>query len=186
MLVARLGPRSCHPYSGAVRRTRAGPALRQADAVLAPLQEKLRFGEFAALPHPSASGDLTIEPSWLAAHLVTTSVPILGDVTCNRAFLPALRTALAAVVSAGTAEAHRPHLVRRLLQRRLIARQPGAPISHHAFGSALDLNVRRNPQGQPPHQDPRLVAIFAREGITWGGGWLVPDGMHFEALRTSS
>ena len=159
-------------------------ALRQADAVLAPLQEELRFGEFAALPHPSASGDLTIEPSWLAAHLVTTSVPILGNVTCNRAFVPALRAALNAVVAAGLQGLIDRTSYGGCFSARLIARQPGAPISHHAFGSALDLNVRRNPQGQPPHQDPRLVAIFAREGITWGGGWLVPDGMHFEALRT--
>jgi D-alanyl-D-alanine carboxypeptidase len=25
--------------------------------------------------------------------------------------------------------------------------------------------------------------VFERWGFTWGGRWLVPDGMHFEFLR---
>jgi hypothetical protein len=28
-----------------------------------------------------------------------------------------------------------------------------------------------------------LVAIMARYGLTWGGRWLTPDGMHFELIR---
>ena len=30
---------------------------------------------------------------------------------------------------------------------------------------------------------PRLVSAFERWGFTWGGRWLVPDGMHFEIIR---
>jgi hypothetical protein len=65
---------------------------------------------------------------------------------------------------------------------RIIPNLPGESISHHAYGSAIDVNVHANPQGSPPHQDPRLVQIFLRHGLTWGGHWLTPDGMHFESL----
>jgi hypothetical protein len=190
-------PPSSGSWSGDVARMRAAAptglpvrfvtpgrarALRQADAVLSPLQEKLRFGEFAVRPPPTGAGSLTIQPAWLAAHLTTESVPILGEVTCNRAFLPALRAALAALVAARLQSLIDPAQYGGCFNARLIAGQPGAPLSHHAFGSAIDLNVGTNPQGQQPHEDPRLVAIFSRYGITWGGTWLVPDGMHFEAL----
>lgn len=156
--------------------------LREADAVLSPLEEKLRFGEFRAAARPSSSGGLTLDPQWMAAHLSTVSVPILGRVTCNRAFLPALRKALTAVVAAGLQRRVDRSQYGGCFNGRLIAGQPGTPISHHAYGSAIDLNVASNPDGAVPHQDPRLVRTFARYGLTWGGSWLVPDGMHFEAL----
>ena len=60
---------------------------------------------------------------------------------------------------------------------------PTAGISHHAWGAAIDINAGSNPFGGTPHQDPRLVRIFERWGFTWGGHWLVPDGMHFEFVR---
>jgi hypothetical protein len=154
--------------------------LREADAVLTPLEEKLRFGEFTAAPQ--AGGGLSIDSRWLAAHITTAYVPILGSVTCNAAFLPMLRRALDAVVRQGLQRLIDPADYGGCFNARLIAGQPGASISHHAYGSAIDLNVQANPQGRPSHQDRRLVRIFARFGLTWGGGWLVPDGMHFEAL----
>jgi hypothetical protein len=156
--------------------------LHQADAVLTPLEEKLRFGEFAADPRPSPAGYLQIDPRWRATHLATEVVPILGAVTCNTAFLSMLRTAMRDVIRRGLQGLVNPSDYGGCFAPRLIPGVPGESISHHAFGAAIDLNVSQNPQGQPPHQDPRLVRIFARAGLTWGGRWLVPDGMHFEAL----
>ena len=156
--------------------------LREADAVLSPLEEKLRFGEFGAAARATGSGELILDPTWVAAHISTASVPILGQVTCNQAFLPALRSGLGRGSQRGPAAADRPRRLRRLLQWATHRRPAGSPISHHAYGSAIDLNVRTNLDGAVPHQDPRLVRIFARYGLTWGGRWLVPDGMHFEAL----
>lgn len=171
--------------SGVALRVRApgtARSLRESDAVLAPLLEKLRYGEFAANPHPTPAGYLTIDPRWRAIHLVTASVPILGSVTCNRRFIPVLRAALQAVVHSGL-----QRLVRRddfggCFAPRLIPGQTGQSMSHHAYGSAIDINVHANPLGQPPRQDPRLVQLFARFGFTWGGDWLIPDGMHFETF----
>jgi D-alanyl-D-alanine carboxypeptidase len=45
---------------------------------------------------------------------------------------------------------------------------------------------RWRPQGLSSRQDRRLVSIFERWGFTWGGRWLVPDGMHFELLSLRS
>jgi hypothetical protein len=156
--------------------------LREADAVLSPLEEKLRFGEFTADPHLSAAGDISIDPAWLAAHIVTADVPILGAVTCNRAFLPALRSALAEVVHEGLQSLIRRSDYGGCFNARLIAGSAGDSISHHTFGSAIDLNVTANPQGVAGTPNVRLVKAFAKYGLTWGGSWLVPDGMHFEAL----
>jgi hypothetical protein len=155
-------------------------ALRQAASVLSPLEEKLDFGEFSARPQVPSSGYMTIAPGWRRAHLLTARVPMLGYVTCNRAFLGPLRNALQDVVRQGLAS-----LVHRgdyggCYAPRLIPDRVGQSISHHAFGSAIDINVSANPLGARPHQDPRLVRIFAAHRLTWGGLWLVPDGMHFE------
>ncbi len=46
---------------------------------------------------------------------------------------------------------------------------------------AVDLNARRNPEGARSRQDRRMVAVFERQGLTWGSAWpTVPDAMHFE------
>ena len=60
----------------------------------------------------------------------------------------------------------------------------GGSLSSHSWGIAVDINVNKNPLGGKPHQDPRLVAIMAEHGFTWGGLWLRPDGAHFEWVGT--
>ena len=51
------------------------------------------------------------------------------------------------------------------------------------LGIAFDINVASNAPGTRPDQDPRLVEIMEEHGFTWGGRWLIPDGMHFEYRR---
>jgi hypothetical protein len=156
--------------------------LRQGDAVLPQVMEKALLGEFAANPVPAPDGRVSIDPAWAARHIVTARVPILGRVTCNRAVIPQLRGALAEVAGRGLDRLVDPGDYAGCYTARMIAGDP-ASITHHAWGSAIDLNAHANPQGKVARQDPRLVAIFGRWGFTWGGRWLVPDGMHFELLR---
>ena len=66
---------------------------------------------------------------------------------------------------------------------RFINRVPGSRLSHHAWGIALDLNVAENAYSTSPDIDRRLVNRFEEHGFTWGGDWLVPDGMHFEWVK---
>ncbi len=157
--------------------------LRQGDAVLPQAMEKALLGEFAANPVPGPGGWITIDPAWVARHIVTAQVPILGRVTCNRAVLQQLRGALAEVVRRGLDRLVDPGDYAGCYAARVIAGDPGPSLAHHASGRGDRPQRRRQPAGLPPHQDPRLVSIFERWGFTWGGRWLVPDGMHFELLR---
>jgi hypothetical protein len=139
---------------------------------------KRRFGEFA-LRLPIGPDWVTPDPAWIRRDIRSVRVPVIGTVTCHRKMIPALRAAMR-------------DLVRRHLQGLV---DPGdyagcyAPrriptsgtLSLHAWGLAVDLNASRNPQGQRPHQDLRLVHVMERHGFWWGGRWpTVPDGMHFE------
>jgi hypothetical protein len=160
--------------------------MSAADRVLTQMQVKQRFGEFAI----SRTGATTFEqdPSWVNRYLVTTSIPQLGLVTCNRGVIPALRAAMVEVTRRGlgstvhTADFQyeggcwNPNVI------------PGVngTISRHSWGLAVDINVDTNAFGYRPHQDGRLVSILARHGFTWGGRWLTPDGMHFEFAAAAS
>ncbi len=162
-----------------IRGVGEAPVLRHADSVLPPAQVKARFGEFAMR---EASGrDIEQDRDWVAAHIVTATVPIVGQVRCHRDFVPSLRGALAEVEERGLA-----HLVDRgdyagcWSPRR--AGEDG-PLSHHAWGIAVDLNASVNRQGGASTQDPRLVQVMRRWGMAWGGEWLLPDPMHFEYLE---
>jgi hypothetical protein len=114
------------------------------------------------------------------SHITVAQVPILGTVQCNRALIPQLRGALEQVEREGLAHLIDPADYAGCYSSRFVNRNPEAGISHHAWGVAVDINASRNPFGATPHQDPRIVAIFQQWGFTWGGQWLVPDGMHFE------
>src|SRR5205085_5969866 len=82
----------------AVRIRRAGvrPFLRAGDDVLPQALVKQRFGEFAI--RRSATG-FRIDPAWVAAHIQTRQLPVLGAVTCNRAVLADLAAVMAELVS---------------------------------------------------------------------------------------
>jgi hypothetical protein len=177
-----MGIRRVAPRGVPVRIRGPGAAayLREADAVLPPVLMKVVFGEFAAVPNPRTGGWLTIDPAWVAAHIASERVPILGRVTCNRALFPLLRGALAAIARTGLAPLIHRDQFAGCYAPRLIPGSPGESVSHHTWGAALDINPAENPFGRPPRQDPRIVAAFTRFGFTWGGRWLVPDGMHFE------
>jgi hypothetical protein len=60
----------------------------------------------------------------------------------------------------------------------------GTMLSTHAYGAAVDFDPARNGMGdKTPAMDSRVIAAFEKEGWVWGGRWLSPDGMHFQAAR---
>jgi len=125
-------------------------------------------------------GFIRPDPQWVAANIVSASVPIIGTVTCHRLMIPRLAGALGEVEKAGLA-----HLIRRgeyggCYVPRFIDRDPKKPLSNHAFGLAVDFNVRTNQLGTRGDMDPRIVEVFRRWGFVWGGHWARPDPMHFE------
>jgi D-alanyl-D-alanine carboxypeptidase len=125
-----------------------------------------------------SGGRIAPDPAWVATHIVTRTVPILGRVTCNRLIFPQLEAALRDVVAQGLADTVHPDEYAGCYYPRFIAGT--TTLSNHAFGLALDLNVRGNQRGTVGEMDRGVVAIFERWGFTWGGDWKYTDPMHFE------
>lgn len=178
-LVTRKIDRLLQPgQSLRVRARGETPFLRYGDAVLPQLSIKDTFGEFAAKPLPD--GRLVVDPAWRSKNLMTTTVPVLGEVTCHRILVPQLRAALRQVAQEGLGFTINKSQYGGCYGPRFIGLDPEGRLSHHTWGIAIDINVAENAFGTKPDQDPRLVEIFESHGFTWGGRWLVPDGMHFE------
>jgi hypothetical protein len=160
------------------------PFFRAGDAVLPPVLLKAVFGEFAARRAKGTPGALEIDPAWERTHLVTTSVPVLGTVTCHRGIIDQLRGAMRELVAANLeATVHSYH---GCYVPRFIGWDAANMVSYHSWGVAFDVNLGGNVRGATPHQDPRLVRTLERWGFQWGGHWIVPDGNHFEYRRTPS
>jgi hypothetical protein len=154
------------------------PFLRYGDAVLPQMLIKKSFGEFAARVVPGRG--LEIDPAWTKQNLLTAPVPLLGRVTCNRVLFPQLRHALSDLASSGLGYVVDPSDYGGCYAPGFLNTSPSSGLSHHSWGIAIDLNVSHNLFGSKPNQDPRLVRTMESWGFTWGGRWLIPDGMHFE------
>jgi D-alanyl-D-alanine carboxypeptidase len=158
------------------------PFLRYGDAVLPQLLVKATFGEFSA--RPLSGGNIDIEDRWENANIRSARVPIVGRVTCHRVFIPQLREALSDVRREGLAHAVHPRQYSGCYSPRHISHDPTGRLSHHSWGMAVDLNAHENTFGARPNMDRRVVEIFEeRWGLTWGGRWIIPDGMHFEWIK---
>ena len=123
-------------------------------------------------------GRIAPDPAWVASHITTEVVPILGSVTCNRAIFPQLKAALQQIVTRGLADEIHPDEYAGCYYPRFIA--GSTQLSNHAFGLALDLNVPGNQRGTVGEMHPEVVAIFKYWGFGWGGDWRYTDPMHFE------
>jgi hypothetical protein len=153
------------------------PYARVASGVRPAIFMKQIFGEFSA----SVRSDgvfLDLDPRWVDEHIVTRSVPLLGSVTCHRKLFPPMIAALASLEAQGLGDL--VEVYSGCWVARTVARSTTAPPSYHSYGAAIDINAPSNPYGEPPNQDPRLVAAFEDQGFNWGGDFLIPDGHHFE------
>jgi hypothetical protein len=157
------------------------PVFRPGGTILPQAEVKKVFGEFAARPGRGAS--LSIDPAWVEANTANVNIPLLGLTRCHKAIIPTVRGAFNEILAEGLSS-----LVRRgdfggCFAPRLLNSDPHSGISRHAWGAAFDFNVSRNVFGQEPTMDRRLIEILERWGFTWGGSWMVPDGMHFEYIE---
>jgi hypothetical protein len=126
-------------------------------------------------------GRIAPQQSWVASHISTETMPIIGVMTCNTAMFPQLRAALDEIVADGLAGAIHPGQYAGCYVPRFIAGT--TTLSNHAFGLAFDVNVPENQRGTVGQIDRRVVAIFQKWGFTWGGTWHYTDPMHFELNR---
>ena len=166
-----------------LRRTERDAAARIVDGAgpagpARPIQMKVAFGE-PAVGLPYGDDWIRLDPGFVARHIVTRPVPILGSVTCHRAMIGPLRAALGELARRGLARLVDPADYAGCYAPRRI--QPSGQLSLHAWGVAIDINAAANPFMGRSHQDPRLVRTMERHGFTWGGEWPTrPDPMHFE------
>jgi len=123
-------------------------------------------------------GRIAPDPAWVATHITTEVMPIIGPMTCNRAIFPQLKAALAEVVSRGLAGALHPDEYAGCYYPRFIAGT--SVLSNHSFGLAMDFNVPGNQRGTPGEMNRDVVSIFKKWGFAWGGDWNYTDPMHFE------
>jgi hypothetical protein len=128
-------------------------------------------------------GFIKPEQAWVDSNIATATVPIIGEVACHRLMIPQLQAALSEIESAGLANELRPDDYGGCYVPRFIDRNPSLPLSMHAFGLAVDINVSTNQLGSEGDMNPRIVEIFERWGFVWGGDWSRPDPMHFELGR---
>ncbi|GAB3244777.1 M15 family metallopeptidase [Nocardioides dilutus] len=126
-------------------------------------------------------GRIAPEPSWVASHITTQPVPILGTVTCNKYLFPQLVAALQEIVDRGLADKIHPDEYAGCYYPRFIA--GSTKLSNHSFGLALDFNVPGNQRGTVGEMDRTVVSIFKKWGFGWGGDWSYTDPMHFEMVR---
>lgn len=146
--------------------------------VLTLAELKLRFGEFSYRFVPNQR-EVVMDPTYVAANIVTERVPILGNVSCHRAIMEDLRAALEAVVAAGLAEHIAPRAYGGCFMPRRIA--TGRPtLSRHSWGIAIDLNVDFRLPGAGAVPPDEFIAIFAEHGFRWGGDFTTPDNHHYE------
>jgi hypothetical protein len=147
-------------------------------AVLTGSSVSQAIGSFTYTNRPN--GEIAPDPKWVAEYIRTEEVPILGRVTCNKAYLPQLRAALQEVVDSGLADTINPDEYAGCYYPRYIGRSSANGLSLHSWGIAVDINVPGNLRGTQGEIDRRVVAIFKKWGMAWGGDWSWTDPMHFE------
>ncbi|HET9842001.1 MAG TPA: M15 family metallopeptidase [Nocardioides sp.] len=126
-------------------------------------------------------GHIAPQQGWVASHISTEVMPIIGPMTCNTQMFPQLRAALTEIQAQGLSSAIHPSQYGGCFVPRFIAGT--TTLSNHAFGLAFDLNVPENQRGTVGRINRQVVAIFGRWGFTWGGVWRYTDPMHFELNR---
>ncbi|MCW2765185.1 MAG: hypothetical protein JWO11_1144 [Nocardioides sp.] len=158
----------------AVARYGLDPDVQQTAYVVGSVAEAVGIFRYTVL----GGGRIAPDPSWVASHIATGVVPILGNVTCNKLIFPQLRAALIEVVQRGLADKIHPGEYAGCYYPRFIAGTTS--LSNHSFGLALDLNVPGNGRGTVGQMDRDVVSIFKKWGFAWGGDWRYTDPMHFE------
>src|SRR5437763_261045 len=126
--------------------------------------------------------------TWMSAYTTERRIVQLGNVICGRRVMGPLTAAMREITNRGLGKTINTadFIAEGGCWNPRTVRFGHGMISHHAWGAAIDINVGRNPLGAVPHQDPRLVAIMAKYGFTWGGHWLRHDGAHFEWVGTGA
>ncbi len=138
------------------------------------------LGEFAYTNRSGSTFDE--DPAFTDQNIITTNVPILGQITCHRTVTEMLTGALDKLEEQGLSHLIDPAGFAGCWYPRLVRTVTGTPagLSRHSWGAAVDINAPTNQFGSTGDQDPSLVQIMQKWGFTCSCDWIVPDPMHFE------
>jgi hypothetical protein len=153
------------------------PSVRQTAFLVGSAADAVGSFSYSVL----GGGRIAPEPGWVASHISTETMPIIGPMTCNTQLFPQLRAALDQIIAQGLTDKIHPDQYGGCFVPRFIAGT--TTLSNHAFGLAFDINVPENQRGTVGRIDPAVVQIFEEWGFTWGGTWSYTDPMHFELNR---
>jgi hypothetical protein len=149
--------------------------------------------------NPDTNGDGKPDPIWEARNIIRITPPYpmfwswneaqsVRSIALNKA---CAKEFLAALTDVGAAFNSDQRKILQLDQcggayNFRVKRTNSKSLSLHAYGAAIDLAPEVNWLGRKyDHRlgmmPFRVVEIFARYGIKWGGRWNTPDCMHFEA-----
>ncbi|CAN5800479.1 hypothetical protein BH23ACT12_BH23ACT12_23000 [soil metagenome] len=167
-----------------VRTPGEAEVFRPGGTILPQVVIKKEFGEFGA--RPGRGRAIIIDPKWITENTTNVTFPLLGSARCHNKVIPQIRAALQEIIDRGFADLVRRRDFGGCFSPRFLDSDPNSGISHHSWGIAFDFNVSQNPYGVEPKMDMQLVELLESHGLTWGGHWVVPDGMHFEYLREPS
>ena len=125
---------------------------------------------------------IIVEPAWRNENIERKEMPIIGRATCNKIMWKPLLGALNQVIDEGLENTLYKEEFQKsggcYAPRRINRFNAGGSISRHAWGIAIDINVKSG-------YHPRVVEIFNEWGFAWGGTWTSPDEMHFELRDVS-
>ena len=125
---------------------------------------------------------IIVEPTWRNENIERKEMPIIGRATCNKIMWKPLLGALNQVIDEGLENTLYKDEFQKsggcYAPRRINRFNAGGSISRHAWGIAIDINVKSE-------YHPRVVEIFNEWGFAWGGTWTSPDEMHFELRDVS-
>jgi len=144
------------------------------------------FGSFSYRKDPKKRGAVIIDRGWVKAHIVSISTPF-GRFPCHRR--------VSFQMEAFVREACGEKLVTDIggiWVARHILWDPRRPLSGHAYGCDIDINVDdgldgpggKLNYGANSYQPPALLGLAEKWGFEWGGHWRRnQDGMHFSCIR---
>ena len=136
---------------------------------------KKNFGDFQIKEKDGTW--IIVEPAWRNENIERKEMPIIGRATCNKIMWKPLLGALNQVIDEGLENTLYKEEFQKsggcYAPRRINRFNAGGSISRHAWGIAIDINVKSG-------YHPRVVEIFNEWGFAWGGTWTSPDEMHFE------
>lgn len=157
-------------------------------------QMQSRFGKIEFRINPDGNS-VTILNDWKSKNIVTLDMPFLKNtgpyftskISVHKDAADKFQKLFRAWEEKGLL-----HLIKSYdgaFNPRLI-RGSNTTLSTHAFGIAIDINVRWNGLGSVPARKGQegsvreLVPIANKLGFFWGGHFTRKDGMHFELAKT--